>query len=112
MSTGIASALAKADRHAGLDAILLHGLVTEVVDEVRRAHAKHGAESMVSPGHDPGKRLAILVEEVGEVASALTYDKGDPDNLREELIQVAAMALSWVYADVIEAGAAEPLKNN
>jgi NTP pyrophosphatase (non-canonical NTP hydrolase) len=43
------------------------------------------------------ERLAILVEEVGEVAHELTYDSsGDRDKLVKELIQVAAMAASWV----------------
>jgi NTP pyrophosphatase (non-canonical NTP hydrolase) len=37
-------------------------------------------------------KLPILVEEVGEVARALC----DGTNLREELIQVAAVALAWL----------------
>jgi hypothetical protein len=41
-------------------------------------------------------RLAALVEEVGEVARAL-HD-GDFENLREELVQVAAVAVAWVEA--------------
>jgi NTP pyrophosphatase (non-canonical NTP hydrolase) len=43
----------------------------------------------------PEKKLAVLVEEVGEVASALQPDGG---NLREELVQVAAVALAWLEA--------------
>lgn len=39
-----------------------------------------------------GRRLAVLVEEVGEVAAAL---QGDGD-LREELVQVAAVAVAWL----------------
>lgn len=70
--------------------------------ETLRAHEKHGPESMISPDVDPGMRLAILVEEVGEVARALTYDEADLANLREELVQVAAMATSWLYALRIE----------
>ena len=46
------------------------------------------------------QRLAILVEEVGEVAHELTYDQGGRDGRRDELvkelIQVAAMAASWI----------------
>jgi hypothetical protein len=45
-----------------------------------------------------GERLAILVEEVGEVAHAMTYGGGDGDGtgLVADLLQVAAMALAWV----------------
>lgn len=82
-----------------LDNILLDGLLTEVGEEIIRATKKHGYESMAAPGLDTGKRLGILVEEVGEVARATTYDNGDEANKREELIQTAAMALAWVYAD-------------
>jgi NTP pyrophosphatase (non-canonical NTP hydrolase) len=39
-------------------------------------------------------KLPILTEEVGEVARALC----DGTNLREELVQVAAVALAWVEA--------------
>ena len=39
-------------------------------------------------------RLAALIEEVGEVGRAI-HD-GDPDNLREELVQVAAVAIAWL----------------
>lgn len=40
--------------------------------------------------------LPILIEEVGEVARAMTYDESDPEALVKELLQVAAMALAWV----------------
>ena len=43
------------------------------------------------------KRLSALVEEVGEVARAL-HDEEGADRLREELIQVAAVAVAWVEA--------------
>lgn len=39
-------------------------------------------------------RLAMLTEETGEVARALQND--DVQNLIEELIQLAAIAISWV----------------
>lgn len=39
--------------------------------------------------------LAILMEEVGEVATE-TLQGGSLKNLREELIQVAATAVAWV----------------
>ena len=78
--------------------------------EATRAHLKHGDYSMRGPHYSSGDRLAILVEEVGEVAHELTYDQGGPavgegrrDELVKELIQVAAMAASWV--EFLEGGA-------
>lgn len=41
-------------------------------------------------------RLPILAEEFGEVARAI--NEGDPENLKEELIQTAAVCLSWLEA--------------
>lgn len=45
-------------------------------------------------------KLAVLVEEVGEVArvlcEAVNNDELDEVKLREELVQVAAVAVSWV----------------
>ncbi|NBW23500.1 MAG: hypothetical protein EBR82_87720 [Caulobacteraceae bacterium] len=41
-------------------------------------------------------KFAILVEEVGEVARAI--NDGDPEHMREELVQVAAVAVAWVEA--------------
>lgn len=41
-----------------------------------------------------GHRLAVLVEEVGEVAQAM---QGDGD-LETELVQVAAVAVAWLEA--------------
>lgn len=70
----------------------------EVTDEVLRAAEKHGSECMASSALDVGKRLGILGEEFGEVCRATTYDNGDDANLREELIQTAAMAVAWVVA--------------
>jgi len=48
-----------------------------------------------------GDKLAILIEEVGEVAEAILQVQdlntlGDPiKDLRKELIQVAAVAVAW-----------------
>jgi len=50
---------------------------------------------------DPnGLKLAVLLEEVGEVARALLEAPGvvsmpDSDQLRDELVQVAAVAVAW-----------------
>jgi NTP pyrophosphatase (non-canonical NTP hydrolase) len=75
-------------------------LINDVVDEVEQAHAKHGTESMLYGSDD--KSLRILMEEVGEVAkemNELALGNITPDqyreNQRKELVQVAAMALTW-----------------
>ena len=46
------------------------------------------------PAVDHVHKLAVLAEKFGEVARALR--KWDGDNLREELIQVAAVAVAWL----------------
>lgn len=69
-----------------------------VTAETERAIAKHGlAHSPIYPATSAGQCLAMLVEEVGEVAHALTYD-ADPVALDSELIQVAAVAAMWLQA--------------
>lgn len=71
--------------------------------EATRAHIRHGEYSMLGSRYSAPDRLAILMEEVGEVAHELTYDQGGPgvgaydkDRLEKELIQVAAMAATWI----------------
>jgi hypothetical protein len=69
-----------------------------VTAEAVRAIAKHGlTHSPINPDTPPGEALAMLTEEVGEVAHALTYD-ADPAALEGELVQVAAVALMWLQA--------------
>lgn len=84
---------------------------TSIYDEIRaereRAHAKHGNTSMEAWPADSLSRLAILLEEVGEVAKEFNdarHDGREVDfaKLRAELVQVATMAAAW--ADRIEAG--------
>lgn len=62
-----------------------------------KAHEKHGANSIESIAADDHRWLTILVEEVGEVANALTYD-GPSEGLRGELIDVLAVASAWLAA--------------
>lgn len=76
-----------------------HDVWREVLDARRKAHAKHGDNSIESvPPTDP-RWLPILVEEIGEVAHAMTYD-GPIDDLRSELIDV--MAVSSAAIDSID----------
>jgi NTP pyrophosphatase (non-canonical NTP hydrolase) len=39
----------------------------------------------------------VLAEEVGEIAHAL--NEHDDENLMEEIVQVAAVALAWLLSD-------------
>lgn len=67
-----------------------------IFTEGEKAIQKHGlSQTPLNSGMDPRDKLVILIEEVGEVARALTYDEGDDGNLKEELIQVATMAAMW-----------------
>lgn len=67
-----------------------------------RAHAKHGNKSMENGSWDDptGRRLRILLEEVGEVAREFNDAEIDErevnsEKLFKELIQVIAMAGAW-----------------
>jgi NTP pyrophosphatase (non-canonical NTP hydrolase) len=72
----------------------------EIIRARVRADAKHGYEGIEKLPPGSGKWLAILTEEVGEVAHALTYDVDDEfdDQLIRELIDVAAVATAWIDA--------------
>jgi hypothetical protein len=63
------------------------------------ARMKHGEKALTNPDMPAGEKLAVLVEEVGEVGRAMTYDADQGVvPLVHELLQVAAVALSWVEA--------------
>lgn len=83
---------------AGLAALPLSELTFDAVQaESLRARLKHGPAMTCDNPHLPTVlKLAALVEEVGEVANALTYDGLDRDNLVKELIQVASVACMWI----------------
>ena len=67
------------------------------------AHQKHGEQSIESvPAFDP-RWLPILMEEVGEVAHALTYDAAQsPAELADELLDVMAVCGAWLDALRVE----------
>lgn len=69
---------------------------SDIRDERVRAHAKHykSGKSMEDRHYADPLWMPVLVEEVGEVARALC-DNSDLEHLREEIIQVAAMAAAW-----------------
>jgi hypothetical protein len=59
-----------------------------VIAEMIRQDELHGAQRH----QDPRDWFPIFVEEVGEVGTAMQ----EKSNLREELVQVAAVALQWI----------------
>jgi NTP pyrophosphatase (non-canonical NTP hydrolase) len=83
-------------------AMELQGTVYEDIHNERvSAHAKHSANgnSREDATWDNNEWLPILMEELGEVAHDLTYDSDTAiDDLRSELVQVAAMAAAWIEA--------------
>lgn len=83
--------------------IPLHGWYpySDIHHERIRAHKKHGRKgnSRENANWEDKEWLPILMEELGEVAHILTYDsnKGIRE-LRDELVQVAAMSVAWIEA--------------
>lgn len=100
----------------GLEGVTIAAVRAEAI----KAEVKHGFEKTLrNPDMPVVEKLAALMEEVGEVAELLTYDKGwqtylppqyreDPSpqeiedakgrwrfDLVKELIQVANVALAW-----------------
>ena len=88
------------------------GVLRLVMNEYDRAKLKHGDYTLDGVKSNDVLRLAALVEEVGEVATELTYDHSQlPEGgtraevevlqaelkarLKKELIQVANVALTW-----------------
>jgi NTP pyrophosphatase (non-canonical NTP hydrolase) len=82
------------------EVVNLAGTVYADIHEERvKAHKKHGANGNSREDADAMNEewLPILVEEVGEVAHWFTYDtEKDITELRDELVQVAAMASAWI----------------
>ena len=78
-----------------VDSLCTWQVLQDVADERTRQNAKWGEQD-----HDPETWLAILVEEVGELATAMIRDRfGDRDHaadMQTEAIQVAAVAVALV----------------
>lgn len=85
-------------RQASAVAVSISREVHGAVDaEMSKAVAKHGGMQTPAGGAlSDNECLVILVEEIGEVARAMTYDEGDPGNLDKEILQVGTMALAWL----------------
>jgi NTP pyrophosphatase (non-canonical NTP hydrolase) len=64
------------------------------VDILNRIIHERKRQDILHPGNKRDQMLSILIEEVGEVGTAIqTRDK---DNLKEELVHVAATAVRWL----------------
>ena len=74
-------------------------LIYDCAAEYDRAAAKRHGITPYHPAMSDTHRAAILIEEVGEVARALTPDAtaptGHAGDLRAELVRAATMALAW-----------------
>lgn len=73
------------------NADVIYNIYESVFIERSRQYQKWGLQD-----HDEDKWMTILMEEIGEVARAILED--DPNNYREELIQVAAVAFAAIEA--------------
>jgi NTP pyrophosphatase (non-canonical NTP hydrolase) len=77
-----------------MDLKTLGKALREITNERRRQDAKWGEQN-----HDDYRWLAILIEEVGELAQCALHDEFGghaAGKLRGELVQVAAVAVSWL----------------
>lgn len=78
-----------------LDAVTISAVQAEMVAAI----TKHGHDlTVLSPMVPDVDKLVVLVEEIGEVARALSYDQGSTQALIRELLQVAAVAAGWAQA--------------
>jgi hypothetical protein len=94
--------VSRIDRSEGCDRRCFrsdHDQAREVNRRREVAHAKHGEHSIEAlPGDDP-RWLTVLVEEVGEVAHALTYDSdATQGDLVSEIYDVMTVASAWIDA--------------
>jgi NTP pyrophosphatase (non-canonical NTP hydrolase) len=83
------------EMHQGLNRQM--ALSTIVAERNRQNDLKATGKFENTPA-DPGMShsycLTVIVEEVGEIARAI--QKGDRANMRDEITQVAAIALGWL----------------
>ena len=68
----------------------------EIDAERERQERKHGPNTCAGQGVSDELKSAILTEENGEVAKAVI--EKNRDELKKELVQVAAVAVAWLEA--------------
>lgn len=72
-------------------------LAAEMVNEAKRSVLKHGLDRICSsPVLTNAEKFIILAEEIGEVATAMTYDRGSVEDLYKELLQVHTISGLWL----------------
>jgi NTP pyrophosphatase (non-canonical NTP hydrolase) len=92
----IASVALLAQTDAVLDEVARERARQETKGEEHRARGQEHWRSCADPLLPEARKLAVLLEEVGEVAHAMNEEWiGQDANLREELIHVAAVAVAW-----------------
>lgn len=77
-------------------------VVQDVLDRAATAHRRWGRDSLYWATASNDRRMSLLAEEAGEVARALNEGAAgklaDLHHLRLELVQVAAIAVTWIAA--------------
>ncbi|MEN2464946.1 MazG-like family protein [Ornithinibacillus sp. JPR2-1] len=86
----------KAIKEVAVDIAIADHVIADVKDELVRQRSLYGVQRHSNHGW-----LPILGEEFGEVCQALqvgseAYKNSDADDIEKELIQTAAVAISWV----------------
>lgn len=78
----------------------LFGAFVDISNELGSAIQKHTYEQTpLNPEVSREAAFIILAEEFGEVARAVTRDGVNKENLQEELVQVAAMAVAMLIGE-------------
>lgn len=85
---------------AGEITAISQATIEDTMAEAQRACTKHGSHTPRNLDMPRQEKLPILVEELGEVARCITYDREHAGELYEELIQLATMALMWATAEL------------
>jgi NTP pyrophosphatase (non-canonical NTP hydrolase) len=89
----------KSIEKVAIDIAIADRVIADVKDELVRQRSLYGVQRHSNHGW-----LPILTEEVGEVSQAMQIDsvahkESDANNVDNELIQVAAVAISWVASN-------------
>lgn len=89
-------------------------VVDDIATELHRAHTKYAGVTIGSSRWTDAERYVILGEEVGEVGEEVSLTLGDhparTSNLRTELVQVAAVTISWIQR--IDADSSDPVNHS
>ncbi len=82
---------------SGVSHILCDGRFDTMMARVARFHHKHDFASPENNGHDMGYRLALVIEELGELSAAITKAK-PKEEAAEELADVFILTLGNALA--------------